>query len=63
MERKIHHEGWGGKKSAKERCVLPQEAGAGMCSRQSACSPGAQDIFDFMKGKFDIDGYFKQRLG
>ena len=22
-----------------------------------------QDIFDFMKGKFDIDGYFKQRFG
>ncbi|CAE7490839.1 VTC4 [Symbiodinium microadriaticum] len=43
VERKIHHEGWGGKKSAKERCVIPQE-----------------DIFDFMKGKFDIDGYFKQ---
>eukprot|EP00435_Cladocopium_sp_Y103_P065012 s916_g26.t2 len=41
IERKIHHEGWGGAKSAKERCVLPQE-----------------DVFDFMKGKFDIEAYF-----
>ncbi|CAE7706339.1 VTC4 [Symbiodinium pilosum] len=43
VERKIHHEGWGGKKSAKERCVIPQK-----------------DIFAFMKGKYDINGYFKQ---
>lgn len=41
IERKIHHEGWGGAKSAKERCVLPQE-----------------DVFDFMKGKFNIEAYF-----
>jgi len=43
VERKIHHEGWGGAKSAKERCIIPQK-----------------DIFDFMKGKFDIDGFFSQ---
>mmetsp|Transcript_535 Transcript_535/g.1462 ORF Transcript_535/g.1462 Transcript_535/m.1462 type:complete len:420 (+) Transcript_535:158-1417(+) len=43
VERKIHHEGWGGKKSAKERCVIPQK-----------------DIFEFMKGRFDIDAYFEQ---
>ena len=30
IERKIHHEGWGGAKSAKERCVLPQKAGVGV---------------------------------
>eukprot|EP00930_Biecheleria_cincta_P034599 TRINITY_DN23890_c0_g1_i1.p1 TRINITY_DN23890_c0_g1~~TRINITY_DN23890_c0_g1_i1.p1 ORF type:complete len:697 (-),score=123.13 TRINITY_DN23890_c0_g1_i1:230-2272(-) len=41
VERKIHHEGWGGKKSAKERSIIPQK-----------------DIFQFMKGEFDIDGYF-----
>mmetsp|Transcript_23822 Transcript_23822/g.43199 ORF Transcript_23822/g.43199 Transcript_23822/m.43199 type:complete len:676 (-) Transcript_23822:120-2147(-) len=43
VERKIHHEGWGGAKSAKERCIIPQK-----------------DIFEFMKGQFDIDGYFSK---
>eukprot|EP00931_Biecheleriopsis_adriatica_P045983 TRINITY_DN26372_c0_g1_i1.p1 TRINITY_DN26372_c0_g1~~TRINITY_DN26372_c0_g1_i1.p1 ORF type:complete len:698 (+),score=163.54 TRINITY_DN26372_c0_g1_i1:60-2096(+) len=43
VERKIHHEGWGGAKSAKERCIIPQK-----------------DIFEFMKGTFDIDGYFSK---
>eukprot|EP00929_Paragymnodinium_shiwhaense_P054607 TRINITY_DN2737_c0_g1_i1.p1 TRINITY_DN2737_c0_g1~~TRINITY_DN2737_c0_g1_i1.p1 ORF type:complete len:811 (-),score=180.44 TRINITY_DN2737_c0_g1_i1:383-2815(-) len=41
VERKIHHEGWGGLSSAKERCIVPQG-----------------QIFDFMKGKMDIDAYF-----
>lgn len=43
VERKIHHEGWGGKSSAKERCILQQS-----------------DIFPFMKGKFDIDAFYKR---
>lgn len=41
VERKIHHEGWGGASSAKERAIVPQS-----------------DIFSFMKGTFDIEGYF-----
>mmetsp|Transcript_24076 Transcript_24076/g.66992 ORF Transcript_24076/g.66992 Transcript_24076/m.66992 type:complete len:685 (+) Transcript_24076:97-2151(+) len=41
VERKIHHEGWGGLSSAKERCIVPQS-----------------DIFEFMKGKLDIDDFF-----
>lgn len=43
VERKIHHEGWGGASSAKERCIVSQK-----------------DIFEFMKGRFDIDGYFSK---
>ncbi|CAJ1382666.1 unnamed protein product, partial [Effrenium voratum] len=43
IERKIHHEGWGAAKSAKERCVLPQK-----------------DVFEFMKGRFDIEAYFSK---
>mmetsp|Transcript_118925 Transcript_118925/g.361773 ORF Transcript_118925/g.361773 Transcript_118925/m.361773 type:complete len:677 (+) Transcript_118925:109-2139(+) len=41
VERKIHHEGWGGASSAKERSILPQS-----------------DIFEYMKGRFDIEGHY-----
>jgi len=43
VERKIHHEGWGGQSSAKERCIVPQK-----------------QIFSFMKGKLDIEEFFKR---